>query len=73
MLASVKVVQGQESRKGVSCVKHQRMVASDFGDADKTFFAGDKSLEAGGTNNTSYQFEVSEKSKKVKTIVGKVA
>ena len=49
------------------------MAASDLRDADKTFFVGDKSLEAGGTNNTSNQFEVSEKPKKIKKIVGKVA
>lgn len=47
------------------------MAASDLGDADKTFFAGDKSLEAGGTNNTSNQFEVSEKPKKIKKNSGK--
>ena len=51
-------VQRQEIRKGVSCVKHQRMAGSDLGDDHKTFFAGDKALKAGGTKNTSQQFEV---------------
>ncbi|APG64919.1 isocitrate lyase [Tenacibaculum todarodis] len=63
MLAYVKGVQRQEIRKGVSCVKHQRMAGSDLGDDHKTFFAGDKALKAGGENNTSNQFEV--KGKKV--------
>ena len=56
MLAYVKGVQRQEIRKGVSCVKHQRMAGSDLGDDHKTFFAGDKALKAGGENNTSNQF-----------------
>jgi isocitrate lyase len=58
MLAYVKGVQRQELRKGVSCVKHQRMAGSDLGDDHKAFFAGDKALKAGGENNTSNQFEV---------------
>lgn len=58
MLAYVKGVQRQEIRKGVSCVKHQRMAGSDLGDDHKTFFAGDKALKAGGVKNTSEQFEV---------------
>jgi isocitrate lyase len=58
MLAYVKGVQRQEIRKGVSCVKHQRMAGSDLGDDHKTFFAGDKALKAGGENNTSNQFEI---------------
>jgi isocitrate lyase len=57
MLAYVKGVQRQEIRKGVSCVKHQRMAGSDLGDDHKTFFAGEKALKAGGTKNTSNQFE----------------
>ena len=57
MLAYVKEVQRQEIRKGVSCVKHQRMAGSDLGDDHKTFFAGDKALKAGGSKNTSNQFE----------------
>mgnify|MGYP000633519923 CR=1 FL=1 len=57
MLAYVKGVQRQEIRKGVSCVKHQRMAGSDLGDDHKTFFAGDNALKAGGENNTSNQFE----------------
>ncbi|WP_115462887.1 isocitrate lyase [Winogradskyella aurantiaca] len=57
MLAYVKNVQRQEIRKGVSCVKHQRMAGSDLGDDHKTFFAGDKALKAGGAKNTSNQFE----------------
>ncbi|CAM2896824.1 isocitrate lyase [Flavobacterium frigoris] len=58
MLAYVKGVQRQEIRKGVSCVKHQRMAGSDLGDDHKTFFAGDKALKAGGQKNTSEQFEI---------------
>jgi isocitrate lyase len=61
MLAYVKNVQRQEIRKGVSCVKHQRMAGSDLGDDHKTFFAGDKALKAGGAKNTSNQFEESPK------------
>jgi isocitrate lyase len=37
-------VQRQEIRKGVACVKHQRMAGSNLGDDHKTFFAGDKKL-----------------------------
>lgn len=58
MLAYVKNVQRQEIRKGVSCVKHQRMAGSDLGDDHKSFFAGDKALKAGGEKNTSNQFEI---------------
>jgi len=58
MLAYVDAVQRQEIRKGVSCVKHQRMAGSDIGDDHKTFFAGDKALKAGGGKNTSHQFEL---------------
>lgn len=58
MLAYVKGVQRQEIRKGVACVKHQRMAGSDLGDDHKTFFAGDKALKAGGVKNTSKQFEL---------------
>jgi isocitrate lyase len=60
MLAYVKGVQRQEIRKGVSCVKHQRMAGSNLGDDHKTFFAGDKALKAGGEKNTSNQFEIDE-------------
>ncbi|MGK0412532.1 MAG: isocitrate lyase [Polaribacter sp.] len=73
MLAYVKGVQRQEIRKGVSCVKHQRMAGSDLGDAHKTFFAGDKALKAGGTNNTSNQFKTSETAKIIRDKIGKVA
>jgi isocitrate lyase len=59
MLAYVGGVQRQEIRKGVSCVKHQRMAGSDLGDDHKEFFAGDKALKAGGAKNTANQFEVS--------------
>jgi len=59
MLAYVKGVQRQEIRKGVSCVKHQRMAGSELGDDHKTFFAGEKALKAGGEKNTSNQFEIS--------------
>ena len=65
MLAYVRDVQRQEIRKGVSCVKHQRMAGSDIGDDHKTFFAGDKALKAGGEKNTSNQFEVNSKTNKV--------
>jgi len=58
MLNYVKDVQRQEIRKGVSCVKHQRMAGSNLGDDHKTFFAGEKALKAGGEKNTSNQFEV---------------
>ena len=60
MLAYVKGVQRQEIRKGVSCVKHQRMAGSDLGDDHKSFFAGENALKAGGENNTSKQFEIDE-------------
>ena len=73
MLAYVKGVQRQEIRKSVSCVKHQRMAGSDLGDDHKTFFAGDKALKAGGSNNTSNQFEVAKKAKKKSVKIGKVA
>jgi isocitrate lyase len=61
MLAYVKGVQRKEIRKGVACVKHQRMAGSDLGDDHKTFYAGDKAMKAGGENNTSNQFEVNKK------------
>jgi len=73
MLAYVKGVQRQEIRKGVSCVKHQRMAGSDLGDDHKTFFAGDKALKAGGEKNTSNQFEVKTKKNKVQAKLGVVA
>ncbi|MCT4699469.1 isocitrate lyase [Tenacibaculum haliotis] len=60
MLAYVKGVQRQEIRKGVSCVKHQRMAGSNLGDDHKTFFAGDNALKAGGEKNTSNQFELNQ-------------
>jgi isocitrate lyase len=63
MLTYVKNVQRQEIRKGVSCVKHQRMAGSDLGDDHKTYFAGEMALKAGGTKNTSNQFEVKQKVK----------
>ena len=66
MLAYVKGVQRQEIRKGVSCVKHQRMAGSDLGDDHKTFFAGDKALKAGGEKNTSNQFKINIESNNVK-------
>ncbi len=72
MLAYVKDVQRQEIRKGVSCVKHQRMAGSNLGDDHKTFFAGDKALKAGGENNTSNQFEVISKNNKVEVKLGRV-
>ncbi|MDX8552741.1 isocitrate lyase [Tenacibaculum sp. 1B UA] len=63
MLAYVRGVQRQEIRKGVSCVKHQRMAGSDLGDDHKTFFAGEMALKAGGGKNTSNQFEVKNENK----------
>lgn len=73
MLAYVKGVQRQEIRKGVACVKHQRMAGSDLGDDHKSFFAGDKALKAGGTKNTSNQFEIKETVKKTKLKISEVA
>jgi isocitrate lyase len=73
MLAYVKGVQRQEIRKGVSCVKHQRMAGSDIGDDHKTFFAGDMALKAGGENNTSNQFEGTSKNNKVEEKLSSVA
>lgn len=70
MLAYVKGVQRQEIRKGVSCVKHQRMAGSEIGDDHKVFFTGDKALKAGGENNTSNQFEIDDISKKEKAEIG---
>lgn len=73
MLAYVKNVQRQEIRKGVTCVKHQRMAGSDLGDDHKTFFAGDKALKAGGAKNTSNQFEEnSETFKKEENLVAMI-
>ena len=69
MLAYVKEVQRQEIRKGVSCVKHQRMAGSNLGDDHKTFFAGDKALKADGDKNTSNQFEVNEEKNEMEAIV----
>jgi isocitrate lyase len=57
MLAYVKDVQRQEIRKGVACVKHQRMAGSNLGDDHKTFFAGENALKAEGAKNTSSQFK----------------
>ena len=65
MLSYVKEVQRQEIRKGVSCVKHQRMAGSNLGDDHKTFFSGDNALKAGGEKNTSNQFEVKTDDSKV--------
>jgi isocitrate lyase len=73
MLTYVKGVQRQEIRKGVSCVKHQRMAGSDLGDDHKTFFAGDKALKSSGEKNTSNQFEVNFKNNKVAKKLSKIA
>jgi isocitrate lyase len=73
MLAYVKGVQRQEIRKGVSCVKHQRMAGSDLGDDHKSFFAGENALKAGGGKNTSNQFEVKKTAKKVMDTITQVA
>ena len=73
MLAYVKGVQRQEIRKGVSCVKHQRMAGSDLGDDHKSFFAGDKALKAGGENNTSNQFGTNSENTKTESKLSIVA
>ena len=73
MLVYVKVVQRQEIRKGVSCVKHQRMAGLDLGDDQKIFFAGDYALKAGRKNNISNQFGVKESVRKELKNIGKVA
>ncbi|WP_179345480.1 isocitrate lyase [Winogradskyella ursingii] len=73
MLAYVRGVQRQEIRKGVSCVKHQRMAGSDLGDDHKTFFAGDKALKAGGEKNTSNQFKLKDDTKTTKEKLSVVA
>ncbi len=73
MLAYVKGVQRQEIRKGVSCVKHQRMAGSDLGDDHKTFFSGENALKASGKKNTSNQFKhdcQSNTNKILKEVVG---
>ncbi|WP_047246666.1 isocitrate lyase [Maribacter thermophilus] len=71
MLAYVDSVQRQEIRKGVSCVKHQRMAGSDLGDDHKTFFAGEKALKASGEKNTSNQFEFNKKTARPEPILAK--
>jgi isocitrate lyase len=71
MLAYVDSVQRQEIRKGVSCVKHQRMAGSDLGDDHKTFFAGDKALKASGEKNTSNQFESNKKVEKPELVLAR--
>ncbi|MBP2831684.1 isocitrate lyase [Aquimarina sp. U1-2] len=71
MLAYVDAVQRQEIRKGVACVKHQRMAGSDLGDDHKTFFAGDQALKAGGTKNTSNQFDTVKSEKNLELVLDK--
>ena len=73
MLAYVRDVQRQEIRKGVSCVKHQRMAGSDLGDDHKTFFAGDNALKAGGEKNTSNQFKMVEEKVQKEPVMNAVA
>jgi isocitrate lyase len=51
-------VQRQEIRKGVACVKHQRMAGSNLGDDHKTFFAGDKALKADGAKTQVISLKV---------------
>ncbi len=68
MLTYVKNIQRKEIRKGVSCVKHQRMAGSDLGDDHKTYFAGEMALKAGGAKNTSNQFEVKQNVKTQKSL-----
>ena len=64
MLGYVRNVQRKEIRKGVECVKHQRMAGSDLGDDHKVFFTGEKALKAGGEKNTSSQFDTNTKETK---------
>jgi isocitrate lyase len=71
MLAYVRGVQRQEIRKGVACVKHQRMAGSNLGDDHKTFFAGDKALKADGAKNTSDQFETKKTEQKREMVLAK--
>lgn len=73
MLAYVRGVQRQEIRKGVACVKHQRMAGSNLGDDHKTFFAGEKALKADGEKNTSNQFEAVAETSAVEPPLGVVA
>ena len=56
MLGYVKIVQREEIRQGIACVKHQNMSGSDIGDDHKEYFAGDAALKAGGAHNTMNQF-----------------
>ncbi|GAA0873390.1 isocitrate lyase [Gangjinia marincola] len=69
MLAYVKNVQREEIRKGVDCVKHQRMAGSDLGDDHKTFFSEDNALKAGGEKNTSNQFDIKNVNKSEKQML----
>ncbi|MCB7479820.1 isocitrate lyase [Christiangramia sediminis] len=71
MLAYVEGVQRQEIRKGVSCVRHQRMAGSDLGDDHKSFFAGEKALKAGGEKNTSNQFTEKKQTAKRELVMDK--
>lgn len=56
MLGYVAGVQRKEIRQGIACVKHQNMAGSDIGDDHKEYFAGENALKAGGSLNTSNQF-----------------
>jgi isocitrate lyase len=47
------------------------MAGSDLGDDHKSFFAGDKALKAGGTNNTSNQFEIKKNELKREPVLDK--
>lgn len=69
MLAYVSSVQREEIRKGVACVKHQWMAGSDLGDDHKTFFAGDNALKAGGTKNTSSQFDTPQNEEELENVL----
>ena len=73
MLAYVKDVQREEIRKGVSCVKHQRMAGSDLGDDQKSFFSGANALKAGGKKNTSNQFKMAKEVKAKEATMSAVA
>ena len=44
------------------------MAGSDLGDDHKTFFAGEKALKAGGTKNTSNQFETKKAAPKLEFV-----
>ena len=50
------IVQRQEIRNGLACVKHQDMAGSNIGDDHKEYFSGNQALKASGKDNTMNQF-----------------